>query len=445
MPERAPGRRLHRTAVLRPTLRGGALLVIGALTIIGGYLTGFEELVIAGCLPVVLALAALLSVRLRRPVLEVTRAFDPPVVAAGRLARVHLAFRNRAASPTTEATWNDILPWPESADPHRLPEMQPRGAGARPDARVSALAVAGYDLHPPRRGRFEIGPLALEHDDPFGLARSVLTLGGVDELVVVPDLVDLPGGSLSVAQGEGASLVVHRRVFGSDDDLTTREYRPGDAMRRVHWRASARHGELMVRQEEQRSHPESRVLVDTRLDGYDDLEDEPAYLDRPGVQSESFEWAVRMLASLGVHLADAGFEVVVAESAEAQAAPIGERADGARRDVDFLRSLADIRLLRAEPQARPAPLDPGSGGPVFALLADPRDAVLEWMARQRRAGDAAVAFAVGWGDERSRHALEAERRLQDAGWLVIRVDVDDDPADAWRAAHSGWGTIRGAG
>lgn len=457
------------------TARGRAALVVGILLVVGAYALHVEELLIAGSLGILLAVTGYVFVRVRRPRLSVTRAFSPPVVIAGRRAHTSLLVSNRGMSTTVPAVWNDTLPWFDpSAVEQPLAPIAPRPAGsaARPAARPmsgarNATGASGstargsrrleYDLDPHHRGVFSIGPLAVEFSDPFGMARSVAAIGGVDELVVVPDLVELPSGALSVAEGEGSSLLVHRRVTGSDDDLTTREYRIGDALRRVHWRASARHGELMVRQEEQRSHPESRILVDTRLSGYSDARPESTGPRRRGVpeagteQSESFEWTVRMLASLGLHLAEAGFVVSIDESAPRQVHPLGDRADGARRDEEFLRSLADIRLLPGEGVGLPT-VDQHSGGPVFALLAQADDETLRWVTRHRRPGEAAVAFLTesggAWrrelGDDRVELRTDAVRQtLQDSGWLVLVVDADADPVDAWRAAHAGWGSHRG--
>ncbi|MEJ1229582.1 MAG: DUF58 domain-containing protein [Galbitalea sp.] len=84
----------------------------------------------------------------------------------------------------------------------------------------------------------------------------------------------------------------------------TREYRTGDALRRVHWRASARHGELMVRQEEQRSYPEARIILDTRTDGYGGTISSFEFHDSGFTW---FEWAITMVASIGVHLHPLGF------------------------------------------------------------------------------------------------------------------------------------------
>ena len=82
-----------------------------------------------------------------------------------------------------------------------------------------------------------------------------------------------------------------------EDDVTTREYRHGDDLRRVHWRSTARRGELMVRREEQplaepgdaaARHPARSATAAT-------------------APASSFEWAVSAAASLAVHLAGRGY------------------------------------------------------------------------------------------------------------------------------------------
>ncbi len=200
-------------------------------------------------------------------------------------------------------------------------------------------------------------------------------------------------------------------------------------MRRVHWRASARRGELMVRQEEHRSHPDARIVLDTRLAGYPDAEVEDSDSWHPDSHSEAFEWAVRMLTSLGVHLDGSGFSVAVEETAKPQLDQLGERWDGSRRE-GFLTSLAGVSLVHASSErlqrtGTPAP------GPIFAVLGDPEDLI-----RHRRAGDVAVAFLV----EPRTAAVE---RLSAAGWLCVPVHPWDDPAAVWTAAAAEAGYVRG--
>jgi uncharacterized protein (DUF58 family) len=191
----------------------------------------------------------------------------------------------------------------------------------------------------------------------------------------------------------------------------TREYRRGDALRRVHWRASARHGELMVRQEEQRSYPVARVLVDTLRAGYADAAHERV----PVSTSDSFEWVVSMAASLGVHLVEAGYGLQVVETGARQLEPVVS-------STGLLAGLAAIALL--EPRRTAGPQAHGSG-PIFAIVATPSAETVEWMLRHRKPDDRAAVLLVG------SPAAVAEQ-FSRAGWQCQAVaPLDDDPTTAW--------------
>ena len=82
-----------------------------------------------------------------------------------------------------------------------------------------------------------------------------------------------------------------------DDDVIPRAYREGDELRRVHWRSTARYGELMVRREEQRWQDRAVLILDTRRSAH--VGSGP---------SSSFEFAVSAAASIGVHLARSGLD-----------------------------------------------------------------------------------------------------------------------------------------
>ncbi|MFT4283923.1 MAG: DUF58 domain-containing protein [Protaetiibacter sp.] len=417
-------RRSHRT---RLTLRGWTTLGVGAVCLVLAFVIGRHELLVAASFAFLLSLGGLLLARLRRPKLDVIRLFSPPVVSAGSTALVTLRVRNGGTVTTPALLWNDAIPWREPQRPGELDPIRIRPASAR-------TAVLHYELHPHRRGLYPIGPLVTEFTDPFGMARSSAALGDVDRLTVVPPVAQLPEGGPMLIDGDGAAQLVQRRAVGNDDDLTTREYRSGDALRRVHWRASARHGELMVRQEEHRSHPDARVIVDTRVAGYPD-----AAPDRenwpPAPHSESFEWAVRMLAAVAVHLDESGFRVEVVESGTAQIEPIGERWEGGQRVEGFLTSLAALRMLERHHALPAASAD--AAGPTFAILADPDDEVVDWVLRQRRPGQSGALFAIGM-------RAETRARFADTGWLCVDVEPFDDITDSWRSSATEAGYIRGA-
>ncbi|CAN5488127.1 DUF58 domain-containing protein [soil metagenome] len=419
---------LKREQRLRPSARGIGAVLVGILAFFVAYSAGRREVLVVAAAAFLLVGTGLLIVRIRRPRFEIVRLFSPPVVSAGAPVRVSLRIRNLAAGASPHLVWNDAIPWQESFAPH---ELLPIGGGAS----QHRVVTVGYELHPPRRGLYEIGPLVVEHEDPYGMSRSTLALGEADRLVVVPAIVELPTGGPNLADGEGSALLVQRRLTGNDDDVTTREYRSGDALRRVHWRASARRGQLMVRQEEHRSHPDARIVLDTRLAGYPDAEIDDSDSWHPTSSSDAFEWAVGMLASLGVHLDSSGFSVAVEETAKPQLDQLGERWDGSRRE-GFLTSLAGVALVDAgpEPLARAGVVE--APGPIFAVLGDPEELTMDWLIRHRRSGDVAVAFLV---DPRAA----AVDRLTGAGWLCVQVQPWDDPAAAWKSASAEAGYIRG--
>jgi uncharacterized protein (DUF58 family) len=406
------------------TRRGWGLLCAALFCFITAYGSGLTELVYAASFLTVLPLTALTLVRLRRRRLEVVRTFVPTMVSAGSPALVEIAVHNTSAAPSGAATWADRIPWPPgTAGPGPLPAL----AGSVPGQfNPESSITLRYTVRPPERGVYNVGPLEIEYTDPFMLAGGSASLGGVQALSVIPATVSLGEAGPSILSGEGSARMIQRRTSGNDDDLMTREYRSGDALRRVHWRASARHGELMVRQEEQRTHPEARILLDTRRGGYGD-----AWADLGGHESGvgAFEWGVRMLASLGVHLHRSGFIVQVVETGPQQVEPIGETAHGAGQDIAFLLSLAEIALIedplpdfggaQGEERAEGVP------GPIFAILGEAEPETLSWIAAQRRPRELGVAFVLGRRSSRTYSVLEQ------SGWTCVPVRETDDPALAW--------------
>ncbi len=442
MRRRAKGANTAGFSRLRLTRRGVAFVVASVVSLVAAYAVDFRQLLYVAITLAALPVIALVLVRVRAPKLSVSRNFSPHVVEAGSVATVSLLVHNLTAVRTLPATWWDEVPWIESGSSVApLPPLQPRGV--RFSRRGNTVALE-YELHPPRRGIFAIGPFVVNIGDAFGFATMTYSVGQTRDVVVTPEVIALPETGLSVSAGDGEARIVQRRSAGDADDSMTREYRTGDAMRRVHWRATARHGDLMVRQEEHRSFPEARIILDTRGIGYDDLsgDERTGYLD-----SDAFEWAVVMLASVAVHLRRYGFLVRVHESGPPQLG--SDPAQGrSRHDEELLAQLAELRLTvtstSALDRSRISDKGRGSNGPIVAIVGNPDAQTVEWMMRQRRAGDVAVAFMVQGssglesldptvGSRLSKALPVTTQRLTDAGWLVVPVRSDDDQARAWEA------------
>ena len=156
-----------------------------------------------------------------------------------------------------------------------------------PGLRGDASCRLTYGVRPTARGRHRLGPLAVAQADPLGLTQRRALVGGEAELVALPRLGRLDGlpsaGAMAVSEGAAR----HRSAAHGHDDVTVREYREGDELRRVHWPATARTGEVMVRQEDLPSRRSATVVLDPRPD---------RHLGSGAVGT--FEWAVSAAASV---------------------------------------------------------------------------------------------------------------------------------------------------
>jgi uncharacterized protein (DUF58 family) len=412
--------------VVRLTRRGLVMGIVGVVVLIVAYSLHRTEIMFLGWFAVLLPAVAVVFVSLRRVRFSVTRSFSQSVLVAGRPAVCQLELQNLSPYASADAHWRELLPWdPLLTPPERLPSMP---GNTRWRNKPSALH---YDFVPPRRGRFPIGPLIVELSDPFALARSEVVVGDTEVITVIPALEELGHGGLTVTADDGSASVQRLRALGGDDDVMTRSYRTGDAIRRVHWRASAHRGELMVREEEQRSHAEARIVLDTARRGYSDRRGsaEPYQAlnrqtrgDQP--QSVVFEWTLKFAATLALHLEQRGFLVQLAETGTRQlAAP--DRVD------EFLESIAAIGLIprsgalddSMSPNTRPD----RSLGVIFAMIADAEPITIDSLVTQRKQFGLAVAFIA------ARHPEEITRRLESVGWLCIPATPADSVAALWQS------------
>ncbi|WP_312182789.1 DUF58 domain-containing protein, partial [Arthrobacter sp.] len=333
------------------TSRGWALAAAGAVSLLGAQILGRRDLLLLGVFLILLPLIAALALRLLRPVFSVQRVFSPTSAEAGNAVSISLSV-------------TPVRPFGGSA---QMREGLPARFGASPEFRFPAGRTdAGgasryeYRLRSSRRGLYRIGPVSAGFQDPFGLALLRHTIGGTDALVVKPAPAELPAAVLDGLRGADGSVSTRLQGIPSQDDVTTREYRHGDPMRRVHWSATARHGKLMVRQEETVTTPRATIVLDQREARYDHGFLSPFWADSPDASapasSEAFEWAVSAVMSLGCHLMEHGFAVRLIDAmarpglarSPSAAAPGMDLFSGAAGILDLGEGLAALGL---EPSA----------------------------------------------------------------------------------------------
>ncbi|MGC4765438.1 DUF58 domain-containing protein [Micromonospora sp. DT46] len=249
-------------------------LLVAAVVLLGvGFRFAYPELTLLGAAAGIAVGYAVLSAAWR-PRLEVTRSADPDRVARGEPAAMTLTVRNagrlRAASLVAEDRCGD------RAVPVPLLRLRP-----------GRDTTVRYEVPTARRGVVPVGPLRVTRRDPLGLVALARPYGGTVPVWVHPRVHPLN----AVPTGAGRSLDgrVDKVPHGSITFDSLREYVVGDELRRVHWRTSARVGELMVRENVDTSLPRIVVLLDNRAAAH------PERLD--GV-AESFESACEAAASV---------------------------------------------------------------------------------------------------------------------------------------------------
>jgi uncharacterized protein (DUF58 family) len=140
----------------------------------------------------------------------------------------------------------DVLPkmWLEAEDPSNLPGHRSRRVIIVPPRRGRNWMVTTKLV---RRGLYDLGPVRVVASDPFGFFRRVREFGGTQQILVYPPVVDLPHFQAPPANLPGEGRFRRRTHYVTPNASGVREYAPGDAYNRIHWRTTARTGELMVK------------------------------------------------------------------------------------------------------------------------------------------------------------------------------------------------------
>jgi uncharacterized protein (DUF58 family) len=309
-----------REALRGLTTRGRSFLAAAAAAALAAIILGEKDLFRVAVLLATLPLLAAFYVGRTRYRLACSRSLEPHRAQVGASARVILRLQNLSRLPTGTMLLEDRLPYALGSRPRLVLER----LGAH-----QASSVA-YTVRADVRGRYEVGPLIVRLTDPFGLCELTRAFPSVDKLTVIPQIhplnsIRLAGEFAGTGDSRARSVAVH-----GEDDAATREYRNGDDLRRVHWRSTARVGELMVRREEQPWESRATVVLDTRATAH-----------RGEGPTASFEWAVSAAASIAVHLRHGGYKMrLVSDSG------IDVDANESDGDGPMLDALADVRLAQ---------------------------------------------------------------------------------------------------
>ena len=126
------------------------------------------------------------------------------------------------------------------------------------------------DLTPARRGRVGFTGVTAARLDPFGLSNALTTLPLGQSLLILPRRYPLPALQLPGSRADQHGRVtLASQVGDSEEFVALREYRPGDPLRRIHWKSWARTGKPIVKEYQEEFFVRHALVLDTFLSAED--------------------------------------------------------------------------------------------------------------------------------------------------------------------------------
>ena len=402
------------------TGRGRFFIFGGLAVLLIAMSAGQRDVMRIGLLLAILPVVAAILVARARLRMTCERAVEPARVPLGSPMRGRITLGQDGLLPAAILLLEDAVP---------------RDLGNRPRFVVDRTSTSWrreieYPLLGRVRGRFRTGPLMVRTTDPFGLVRLDRRFVATSEVMVTPRIEPLPTMRSAGGAGSTGEARPHRIGVVGQDDALVREYRSGDDRRRIHWRSTARMGDLMVRREEQAWDPSASLILDSRVS---------AHAGR-GMHN-SIEWAISAAASVALHFLEDGFSVEIYE-ADGPLHISGSSGQHSSTSAELVVTrLTDLRSRTTTTlhyAVETASID-RPGQLVVAVLGrlTPQDADSLLRVRRNRAQGLAFVLDVdSFADEpggdriRAQHEL-ATKILRDNQWRVIEVTRGMTVAEAW--------------
>ncbi len=277
--------------------------------------------------------------------LDCERRVSRTMLQQGEETEVEVTVRNAHGWPIPWIFLEDYYPqdFPRSGDNARLAVLMP-----------GRSITLKYRLECPRRGYHRIGPLLMESGDLFGLQKRFRTGERRDYVSVLPTVAYIDTFNIASKRPQGPVRISNRVYVDPTRINAIREYVPGDPLNTIHWKATARTGQLQVKTHEPSSVLGGTVILDLH---------EESYL--PEKKEERMELAITTAASVAYLLQMSGEQVGMITNA-------GDAAEAARYEVEAERGLVraevDESVAGEEETFRISPLSvPTVRSPVQAL------------------------------------------------------------------------------
>jgi len=226
------------------------LLLVAVVLVVAAFSTGLLFLFYLLYLAILVIGGSYVLVRLGLTDLEAGYAVSALHGHVGDRMRVTYTLRNGSRLPKL---------WLEIHNPTTLPGGLPGRA-----ITLGGRSERSWLIRAPlsRRGHFRIEPLHIRTGDPFGFFEASATVGQGVSVVVYPRIEPLPRWRLPAAALEGSHASPVRTLQTTPMATTVRPYAPGDAMNRIHWKTTARHGEIQVKEFDLEQTADAWIILD---------------------------------------------------------------------------------------------------------------------------------------------------------------------------------------
>jgi uncharacterized protein (DUF58 family) len=231
-------------------LRRLQLFAIGAILLIAAFSTGLPFLFYLVYLAILVVGGSYVVTRLGLSDLEAGYAVSQLHGHVGDRLKVTYTLRNTSRLPKF---------WLEVHNPTSLPGGLPgRALNLGPRSERSWLIRAPLV----RRGHFRIEPLQIQTGDPFGFFEASASVGQGVTVVVYPRVEAIPLWRIPAASLEGSHSAPERTLQTTPLATTVRPWAPGDSMNRIHWKTTARHGEIQVKEFDLETTADAWIVLD---------------------------------------------------------------------------------------------------------------------------------------------------------------------------------------
>lgn len=407
-----------RTTLAALTSRGRAFIAGGLTAAASGVLLGERDLVRIGILVLLIPVITAAVAARGGHQLSLVRRIGSSAIEVGQTTAVLLDLGN-VGRRTGLLLLEEQVPWALGHRPRFLiGQLNPR-----------RTRHVQYSIKAEVRGRYELGPLLVRVADPLGMLALYRAFPRTTSVVVVPAVEELPSiGPIGAWTGSGDNRPQPFTV-GSATDSTVREYRLGDDLRRVHWRSTARTGELMVRREEQPWQSHCTLLIDNRASAH-----------RGSGPDSSLERAVTVAASVAVHLSRLGYQIHLVTADGHEFGRPGDRSfsagsDGADPTRPVLEFLAALPSVGTAHLSTPPRHDDGPGRLFLSVLGSLGEQDRQSLIRAHAPGGASYAIVLDvdtWTTrDRRPSAPTSTPFLRARGWKAVDLQRGGSLQTAW--------------